>query len=140
MQDERIEYWKDAISKDILGNVEKAELDRVPEDPENLMFVAAMIVTSRTGKVPDEDTTLLAAANVRRNMVFEGLRRRFAPTRPRLFCLRDLPVSKLDWEMEIPEREFMLGLAYTIRRETGRELTAEEAATEVDSRMTGGMN
>jgi hypothetical protein len=42
--------------------------------------------------------------------------------------------------MEIPEREFMLGLAYMIREKTGRELTAEQAASEIDYRLTGGNN
>lgn len=139
--DERVTYWRTVIARDIpLGMIEQAEVNRTPEDAEELLIVSGMILAARGGQIPDEDSAMKAAVFVRRNLVFEGLRRRFAPNRPRLFCLRDLPMSRLDTVVEVPEREFMLGLAYLIRQETGREITAEEAATEVDSRMTGGMN
>lgn len=134
-------YWRTAIARDIpLGMIEQAEVNRIPEDAEELLIVSGMILAARGGQIPDEDSAMVAAITVRRNLVSEGLRRRFAPNRPRLFCLRDLPMSGLDAMVEISDREFMLGLAYLIRQKTGRELTAEEAATEVDSRMTGGRN
>jgi len=139
--DERMTYWRTAIAQDVaLGAIEKAEVNRIPEDTEDLLIVSGMILAARGGEIPTEESVMVAAVSVRRNLIFEGLRRRFAPNRPRLFCLRDLPMFRLDAVVEIPEREFMLGLAYTIRQETGREITAEEAATEVDSRMIGGMN
>lgn len=139
--DERMTYWRTAIARDIpLGMIEQAEVNRIPEDAEELLIVSGMILAARGGQIPDEDSAMRAAISVRRNLVSEGLRRRFAPNRPRLFCLRDLPMSGLDTVVEISDREFMLGLAYLIRQKTGRELTAEEAATEVDSRMTGGRN
>lgn len=134
-------YWRTAIARDIpLGMIEQAEVNRIPEDAEELLIVSGMILAARGGQIPDEDSAMVAAIAVRRNLVSEGLRRRFASNRPRLFCLRDLPMSRLDAMVEISDREFMLGLAYLIRQKTGRELTAEEAATEVDSRMTGGRN
>lgn len=137
----RMTYWRDAITRGVpLGTIEQEEVNRIPENIEDLVFISGMILATRGRKVPDEDSAVIAGSSVRTNLIFEGLRRRFAPNRPRLFCLRDLPVSKLDMAIEVPEREFMIGLSYLIRQETGREITAEEAATEVDSRMTGGLN
>jgi exopolyphosphatase/pppGpp-phosphohydrolase len=141
VEDGRATYWQDAISRNIpLGNVSKEEVERAPEERADPFFIAGMVLAARGGEDLSDEQVHQSEDVVRENLLHEGLRRRFAKNRPKLFCLRDLPLLELDRRMEIPEREFMLGLAYMIREKTGRELTAEQAASEIDYRLTGGNN
>lgn len=130
MNDERLKYWSTAVAlRTLLGEIDGKEIDRVPEEDDGVYYLAGLLLAAE-GKEPEESVVMKMAEVIRSNLLFEGLRRRYGAKRPRLFVLRDLPVSRLHEKMEIPEREFMWGLAYMIREKTGRELTAEEAAQE----------
>jgi hypothetical protein len=125
-------FWRDAvINRTPLGDIDRVELERILEKGE-VYYIAAFIITL-SGEDPEKDATFRAGNMVRHNIALEVLRRRFAPKRPKLFPLRDLPVSQLHEAVDVTEKEFMLGLAYMIRQETGREITAEEAAERMES-------
>lgn len=131
MDEERMTYWSKAVATRLpLGKIDHDELDRVLDD-DDVYYIAGFIIAA-SGGIPKEDEVVQIGDTVRSNLAKEMIRREYAATRPKLFPLRDLPVSELGHLADVSDREFILGLAYTIRERTGLEITAEEAAKEID--------
>ena len=125
-------YWSDAVAnRTPLGDINREEMELTLERDE-VYYIAGFIIAA-SGEVPQEEAAFRTGNVIRHNLALEVLRRQYAPKRPKLFPLRDLAVSDLDKAVDVSEREFMLGLAYTIRQETGREITAEEAAERIEN-------
>ena len=134
MNEERLKFWADAVAKrTTLGEITIEEIHRVPEQKGDVYYIAGLIVAASGQAEPEEETIRKMGKIISDNIVCEALRRRYASKRPRLFFLRDLPADQLHQKMEIPEKEFMIGLSYTIREKTGLEMTADEAALAVSS-------
>lgn len=126
-----MKYWSKAVAARVpLGEIDQDELVSVLTK-DGVYYVAGFIVAA-SGEQPEEEKVVQMADTIRSNVALEMLRRQYALNRPKLFPLRNLPVSELDRQVDVPEREFMLGLAYTIRQQTGQEITAEEAAEKID--------
>ncbi len=126
-----MKYWSGAVAARVpLGKIDQDELASILLK-DGVYYIAGFIIAA-SGEQPEEEKAMQMADTIRSNVALEMLRRQYAATRPKLFPLRDLPVSELDRQVDVPEREFMLGLAYTIRQKTGQEITAEEAAEKID--------
>lgn len=121
-----------------LKDVPEDEILRVPENPQDLIYVGSVLETVRAGsieeaeaaadKMPDKEM-MRRIQNTAINLGIEGLRRMFAPNYRKLAKHGEKPIRNIDVDLEVPDmRMVMAGLGMKIRRKTGMEMSPEMVA------------
>lgn len=131
MNTQQLSLWVEAES---LNDIPLEELLLVRDDIGSAIQVAALISELYGSGIDalSDDEHWEKMLNLKVRCILEIIRRRYANTRPKLFYLRDMPITKLVCSIEDPEfgikehKEYLRGAMMCFRSRTGMELTEEE--------------